>query len=92
MKTYLLKITSPDGDVFSGEVVRFCVRGVEGDVAIMAGHIPFITAVKPCECKIILSDGEEKFAFVGGGMLNVFKEKTVFLSGSFKWKEGENKQ
>ena len=89
MKTYLLKISSPEGDLFSGEVIRFCVRGVEGDVAIMAGHIPFVTAVKACKCKIVLSSGEEKFAKTEGGMLSVFKDKTVFLTGSLQFTDSE---
>ena len=57
MKTFLLKIASPEGDLFSGEAVRLCVRGTEGELAVMAGHISFATAVKPCDCKIELEDG-----------------------------------
>ena len=85
MKSYLLKISSPEGDLFSGEVISFCVRGVEGDVAIMAGHVPFITVVKPCTVKIVLEDGAERLAKTEGGMLNVFKDKTVFLTGSLEF-------
>ncbi|MBR2480962.1 MAG: hypothetical protein IKB56_06650 [Clostridia bacterium] len=47
MRTYLLKISSPEGDIFSENVVMLSVRGTEGDLAIMAGHIPFVTYVKP---------------------------------------------
>ena len=40
MKTFKLKISSPDGDVFNGDAVKLCLRGTEGELAIMAGHIP----------------------------------------------------
>ncbi len=83
MKTYLLKITSPNGDVFSDNVLSLSVRGTEGDLAIMAGHVPFISYVKPCEVKIILEEGEEKKGSIDGGVLVVSPEKTILLSGSF---------
>ena len=82
MKTYLLKITSPNGDVFSDNVLSLSVRGTEGDLAIMAGHVPFISYVKPCEVKIILEEGEEKKGSIDGGVLVVSPEKTILLSGS----------
>ena len=39
MKTFFLKISSPEGDLFSGEAVKLVVRGVEGELAVLAGHI-----------------------------------------------------
>lgn len=87
MKTFLLKISSPEGDVFSGEAVKLCVRAYEGDLAVMAGHIPFASPVKPCKCKIELGNGTVKVGETDGGILTVTKEKTVFLSGSFRWTE-----
>lgn len=86
MKTFLLKITSPEGDLFCENVFSISVRGTEGDLAIMAGHIPFVTYVKPCECKIELEDGEEKVGGLEGGVLVVSAEKTILLTGDFTWK------
>ena len=87
MKTFKLVIASPDGNIFEGDAVKLDVRGVEGELAVMAGHIPFVSYVKPCECKITLVGGEEKLAETGGGILTVSKEKAIFLSGDFVWKE-----
>lgn len=87
MKTFLLKIASPEGDLFSGEVTRFCVRGTEGELAVMAGHIPFVTAIKPCDCKLEFEDTTVRTGHTDGGILTVSGEKTVFLSGSFEWTE-----
>lgn len=86
MKTYLLKISSPNGDLFHGEVVKLCVRGTEGELAVMAGHIPFVSYVKPCDCKIEFEDGSERFAAMEGGLLTVSKEQVILLSGDFIWK------
>lgn len=87
MKTFPLRIASPDGDIFKGDAVMLCVRGTEGELAVMAGHIPFVTSVKPCECKISFKDGSERTAHTDGGLLNVANDRVLFLSGSFKWTE-----
>lgn len=85
MKSFLLKISSPEGDVFSDEVLKLSVRGTEGDLAVMAGHIPFVSYVKSCDCRIELEDGSEKIGHTDGGVLTVSKEKVILLSGSFSW-------
>jgi len=86
MNSYKLKISTPDGNVFEDEVVKFDVRGLEGDLAVMAGHIPFMTALKPCDCKIMLPDGDERVGSVAGGLLSVGTEDVVLLTSGFKWK------
>ena len=85
MKTFNLKISSPSGDVFCGDAVKISLRGTEGDLAVMAGHIPFLTAVKPCDCKIEFENGEEKIGRTDGGILAVSSEKVMFLSGTFEF-------
>lgn len=85
MKTFKLRVTSPDGDSFSGDALMLVVRGVEGELAIMADHVPFVTAVKPCTVKIETED-EDIEAEIGGGMLSVTKEQTLLLSSSYQKK------
>ena len=86
MKTFKLKISYPEGDLFFGDAVKLCVRGTEGDLAVMAGHIPFVSSVMPSNCKVELEDGTERLGHTDGGILTVSKEKVVLLSGSFTWK------
>ena len=52
MKEFRLVISSPDGTIFDRDITNISLRGANGDLAVMAGHIPFITSVKPGECKI----------------------------------------
>jgi len=85
MKTFNLIVSSPNGDVFNDEVVCISLRGTEGDLAIMAGHIPFVTAVVPGDCNIELPDGTHKKAKTEGGIISVTEKSTTLLSGSFKW-------
>ena len=85
MNTFKLIISSPDGDAFNDQAEALFVRGVEGELAVMAGHIPFMTSVSPCVCRVALADGSEKSAQVDGGILTVSADSTVLLSSSFNW-------
>lgn len=87
MNTFNLTIATPDGNRFQGEVEGLFVRGAEGDLAILARHMPFITSVMAGKCRIHLPDGDEKSATVDGGLLTVSDKAVTLLSGSFRWDE-----
>ena len=87
MKTFNLTVSSPDGNRFCGQAVKLDVRGVEGDLAVMAGHTPFVTSIVKCACKITLEDGTEKTATAEGGLLTVAPDCVTLLSGSFTFDE-----
>jgi F-type H+-transporting ATPase subunit epsilon len=85
MNTFELIISSPDGNIFEGDAAKLSVRGIEGELAVMAGHIPFITAVADCDCRIELTDGTDKKGHTTGGLLNVAKDRVILLSDCFNW-------
>ena len=80
MKTYLLNISSPDGQVFSGQVVSLIVRGVEGEFAVLAELAAFITNVVPGKCIIELEDGTVKNGTTEGGLITVGKGEVTYLT------------
>ena len=85
MNTFTLTIATPDGNKFQDEAIGLFVRGAEGDLAILAGHMPFITSVQAGACRIHLPDDEERSATLDGGLLTVSADKVTLLSGSFQW-------
>ena len=87
MNTFKLTVASPDGNKFCGDVVKLDVRGVEGELAVMAGHIPFVTSIVNCPVTIELEDGSKKTATSDGGLLTVGKDEVTLLSGSFEFNE-----
>lgn len=88
MNTFLLNISSPDGKIFSGNATFLSVRGAAGDLAVMAGHVPFITSVKPgTRCAVHLEDGKEMEGVTEGGLLTVSKEEVTYLTAGIEWKE-----
>lgn len=90
MKTFKLKIATPEAVCFDGPAENISVRGTEGDLAVMAGHIPFVTAVSEGNCRIHLPGGEIRDAECGDGLLTVSGEETVFLSSYLKWKDEDS--
>ena len=70
MNTFKLTVSSPDGNKFSGDVIKLDVRGTEGDLAVMAGHIPFVTSLVEAPVKLLLPDDTEKEAYRQGSESN----------------------
>ena len=87
MNTFKLIIASPDGNKFDGEVIKLDVRGVMGELAVMAGHIPFVTSLVPSPCTLWFDDDTKKTAKLNGGLLTVDSKTTTLISGSFEFDE-----
>ena len=87
MNTFLLIISSPDGNLFRGDAERLILRGTEGDLAVLAGHIPFVTAVAAGDCVVVTGDGQRKEGTIGEGILTVDKERTTVLTDTLTWNE-----
>ncbi|MBP3382108.1 MAG: F0F1 ATP synthase subunit epsilon [Clostridia bacterium] len=85
MNTYHLIIASPDGNIFEGEVSALFVRGKGGDLAVLKGHIPFITPIVPCVCRFIDENGNERAGTTNGGLLTVTADSVTLLSDTFSW-------
>lgn len=87
MNTFQLTVASPDGNTFSGDVWKLDVRGTEGELAIMTGHVPFITSLVPAPVTLWLDEDTKKTARAEGGLLTVAKDRVILLSGSFRFDE-----
>ncbi len=87
MSTFPLIISSPDGDIFRGDAELLILRGTEGELAVMAGHVPFVTAVKKGRCVVETAEGERKTGLISGGLLTVARDKTTLLTASLTWNE-----
>ena len=71
MATFNLTIVSAEQKIFEGEVKQIQATGVEGELGILPGHTPLLTAIKPGIVKFILQDGNEEVIYVSGGFLEV---------------------
>lgn len=80
MAEYPLTVVTPEGVVFEGPVTEIILRGSEGELGVLAHHIPLITAVLPCVLRIAEASGGERRYALGGGFLEVGREETVVLA------------
>lgn len=87
MKTFPIRIGTPDGLLYEGEIERVKCRAITGDLAILAGHSNFVTALGMGEAYIRLEDGSEKAAACIGGMLSVMDGTCHLLATTWEWKE-----
>ncbi|MDO4173396.1 MAG: ATP synthase F1 subunit epsilon [Eubacteriales bacterium] len=87
MSVFHLKIVTADGEFFDGEAERVLVRTIDGDVCILAKHIPYLTALGMGECRVTGSDGETRRAACMGGMLSVMDNDVNLIATTFEWAE-----
>ena len=87
MKTFPLQIGTPDGMLFEGDVERVVCRSITGDLAIMAGHCNYCTALGMGQAHIVLGDGSMREAACIGGMLSVINGNCRLMATTWEWKE-----
>ncbi len=87
MRTFPLRIGTPDGLLFEGEVERVVCRSITGDMAVLAGHINFVTALGMGEAYVVMPDGERRSAACIGGMLSMMNGVCRLLATTWEWKE-----
>lgn len=64
-------IVSAEENLFSGLVQMVVAAGEMGDLGIIRGHAPLLTALKPGPIRVIKQDGNEEVIYVSGGYLEV---------------------
>ena len=87
MKTFPLRIGTPDGLLFEGDVERVICRSITGDMAVLAGHINFCTALGMGEAQVVMPDGSRRAAACIGGMLSMMNGVCRVLATTWEWKE-----
>ena len=87
MKTFPLRIGTPDGLLFEGEAERVICRSITGDLAVLAGHCNFCTALGMGEAQVVMEDGTRRSAACIGGMLSMMNGTCRLLATTWEWKE-----
>lgn len=77
--TFKVEVLTPEGEVFSGEVVQLSTRTVTGEIGVLARHVPVLAALKPTLLRLKVSDSETKEWAQSHGMLQVFANQAQLL-------------
>lgn len=79
MATFHFALISPERTAFEGEVNSVSLRSAGGDIGFLAGHVPFIGAVRISDCEVLRDDATIVHLAVHGGFVEVDPEGTVTL-------------
>lgn len=81
MAKFHFSLVSPERELYAGEVDQVDAPGSEGDFGVLAGHAPFMTALR--EGQVTVRDGANTVVFnVHGGFADVTPEGLTILAES----------
>ena len=70
MATFHLDLVSPEKLLFAGDVEQVDLPGSEGDLGVLAGHAPLVTALRP-GILVVFREGGDLRVVVNGGFAEV---------------------
>jgi F-type H+-transporting ATPase subunit epsilon len=82
MATLQVDIVSAEGEIFSGEAAMVFAPAKMGDVGIAPRHAPLLTELRPGDLRVQTPEGEEKFFYVTGGVIEVQPHLVTVLADS----------
>lgn len=86
MTSFPLKIVTPDGMAFDGQVEELIVRTTSGDLGILAGHTNCVAPLGMGRA-MILVDGQKRYGACIGGMVSVVNGEANLVATTFEWAE-----
>ncbi|MDO4165780.1 MAG: F0F1 ATP synthase subunit epsilon [Eubacteriales bacterium] len=85
-KTFNLQIISPTRVFFDEAVDMAEMKTTEGEIGVLAGHIPLTAILEPGELKIH-QDGKVRTAAMLDGFVEIRKDKVTVLAEACEWPE-----
>lgn len=76
---FSFELVTPERLFLSGEAEQVVVPGAEGDFAVLAGHAPVISTLRPGFLEITLSNGKQS-VFVKRGVAEADPERLTVLA------------
>ncbi|MCX7915245.1 MAG: ATP synthase F1 subunit epsilon [Verrucomicrobiae bacterium] len=81
-RTYRLEVLTLQRMFWQGDVRFVIAPGQEGLFEVLAGHAPYVFALKPGVLHVRLPDDRNQYMAVGGGFLVVQPDRTSVLTRS----------
>jgi F-type H+-transporting ATPase subunit epsilon len=78
--TFRFELVTPERMALSEDVAQVVVPGVEGEFAVLPGHAPVISALRPGVIDVTLPDARRTRIFVKGGFAEVDAEHVTVLA------------
>lgn len=84
-RSFHLEIRTPEKMIFDGDVTSITAPGVEGNFQILAGHIPFLTALDVGEIRVNESADAARHLATSGGVFEVLRTGVTVLVETAEW-------
>ena len=84
MRSFPLKIVTPDGIHFEGQAELLSVRTTSGDMGIMAGHVNCVAPLGMGRATVV-TEGKKRYAACIGGILSVMNGEVTLVPTTFEW-------
>ena len=84
-RSFHLEIRTPEKMIFDGDVTSVTAPGVEGNFQILAGHIPFLTALDVGEIRVNESSDIARHLATSGGVFEVLRTGVTVLVETAEW-------
>ena len=79
---FAVELVAPDRVVWAGEAEMVSARTTDGEIGVLAGHIPLLGVLVDAPVKIQRVGEGDLVVNVSGGFLSVSKEKVSVLAES----------
>ena len=83
-KLFKFEVITPMRKFFVGDVVSVVFETENGQMGVMADHIPMLVANKDCTSKI-QTEKETKFAFITEGFIEITGKKVTAIVDDAEW-------
>jgi F-type H+-transporting ATPase subunit epsilon len=82
-----LTIVTPSGEAFQGPVQSVVLPGVEGDFGVLAGHEPFLSALRVGGLELTGEDGRKRFACTSRGFAEIHGDSVSVMVGTCEFSD-----
>lgn len=80
--TMRFEIVTPEKTVLKETITQVTVPTKDGEITVLAGHIPLVSILIPGVIELKNEVGETRILSVSGGFIEVLKNKVVILADS----------
>ena len=74
-----VEVLTPEGEVFSDEVVQISTRTAVGSIGILANHQPMLAMLDPTELRLYSSENDFEAMAQGEGYIQVQRDSRVLI-------------
>ena len=79
-KIIKFEIATPERMVLEEEITQISVPTKDGEITVLAGHVPLVASLKPGVLDVRRADGSVEIISISGGFIEVLKNKVVILA------------